>query len=33
MTAFLISSGKAVELEDLRAWLALYFGLPETSND
>ena len=29
MEAFLISSGKAVELDDLRAWLALYFGLPE----
>jgi hypothetical protein len=29
MVAFLISSGKAVELPDLRAWLALYFGLPE----
>jgi hypothetical protein len=30
MMAFLISTGKAVEFEDLRAWLALYFGLPET---
>jgi len=29
MRAFLISTGKAVELEDLRAWLALYFGLPD----
>lgn len=28
MRAFLISTGKAVEFEDLRAWLALYFGLP-----
>jgi hypothetical protein len=27
MRAFLISTGKAVELEDLQAWLALYFGL------
>src|SRR5262245_7763899 len=26
MRAFLISTGKAVEFEDLRAWLALYFG-------
>src|SRR6185369_8778687 len=33
MVAFLISSGKAVELEDLRAWLALYFGLPDSSSD
>ena len=31
MMAFLISTGKAVEFEDLRAWLALYFGLPETA--
>ncbi|MES1171755.1 MAG: PD-(D/E)XK nuclease superfamily protein [Bacteroidota bacterium] len=29
MVAFLISTGKAVEFEDLRAWLSLYFGLPE----
>jgi hypothetical protein len=29
MVAFLISTGKAVEFEDLPAWLALYFGLPE----
>jgi hypothetical protein len=31
MVAFLISTGKAVELEDLRAWLSLYFGLPEAA--
>jgi hypothetical protein len=31
MIMFLISTGKAVEFEDLRAWLALYFGLPETA--
>jgi hypothetical protein len=31
MTAFLISTGKAVEFDDLRAWLVLYFGLPETA--
>jgi hypothetical protein len=30
MTAFLLSTGKAVELDDLRAWLSLYFGLPES---
>jgi hypothetical protein len=30
MEAFLISTGKAVAFDDLRAWLALYFGLPET---
>ena len=29
MVAFLISTGKAIELEDLKEWLALYFGLPE----
>jgi hypothetical protein len=29
MRSFLISTGKAVEFEDLPAWLALYFGLPE----
>ena len=29
MRSFLISSGKAVELDDLREWLVLYFGLPE----
>ena len=27
MRAFLLSSGKAVELEDLVIWLRLYFGL------
>jgi hypothetical protein len=27
MRSFLISSGKAVELEDLEAWLRLFFGL------
>jgi hypothetical protein len=31
MTAFLISTGKAVEFGDLRAWLSLYFGLPESA--
>jgi hypothetical protein len=31
MIAFLLSTGKAVELGDLRAWLALYFGLPESA--
>ncbi len=31
MVAFLLSTGKAVELEDLRAWLALYFGLPDSA--
>ena len=30
MVSFLISTGKAVEFEDLRAWLSLYFGLPES---
>lgn len=29
MRSFLISTGKAVEYEDLSAWLSLYFGLPE----
>jgi hypothetical protein len=28
MRSFLIASGKAVELEDLEAWLRLFFGLP-----
>ena len=28
MRAFLLSSGKAVELGDLVIWLRLYFGLP-----
>ena len=29
MRSFLIASGKAVEFDDLREWLVLYFGLPE----
>jgi hypothetical protein len=28
MRSFLISTGKAVEFEDLQPWLCLYFGLP-----
>jgi hypothetical protein len=28
MRSFLISTGKAVEFEDLEEWLVLYFGLP-----
>lgn len=28
MKAFLISSGKAVELDELEPWLRLFFGLP-----
>ena len=28
MRGFLISTGKAVEFEELRPWLCLYFGLP-----
>jgi hypothetical protein len=28
MRSFLISTGKAVELDDLEPWLRLYFGLP-----
>jgi hypothetical protein len=31
MIAFLLSTGKAVELGDLRAWLSLYFGLPDSA--
>jgi hypothetical protein len=27
MRAYLVASGKAVEMEDLEAWLRLYFGL------
>jgi len=27
-TGYLISTGKAVELDDLEPWLRLYFGLP-----
>jgi len=29
MRSFLIASGKAVEFDELREWLTLYFGLPE----
>ena len=29
MRQFLLSTGKAVDLEDLADWLRLYFGLPE----
>jgi hypothetical protein len=29
MKAFLLSTGKAVELKDLRPWLSLFFGLHE----
>jgi hypothetical protein len=29
MRSFLIASGKAVELEDVRPWLCLFFGLPD----
>jgi hypothetical protein len=32
MRSFLVASGTAVEFPDLREWLALYFGLPETIN-
>jgi len=28
MRSFLISTGKAVEFDDLQPWLCLYFGLP-----
>lgn len=28
MRSYLISTGKAVEFQDLRPWLELYFGLP-----
>lgn len=28
MRAYLVASGKAVEMEDLGPWLRLYFGLP-----
>jgi len=28
MRSFLISTGKAVQLSDLRPWLCLFFGLP-----
>jgi hypothetical protein len=31
MRSFLIASGKAVEFDELRDWLTLYFGLPEKS--
>ncbi len=30
MRAYLVASGKAVEMADLEAWLRLYFGLPLT---
>lgn len=30
MRAYLVASGKAVEMEDLEPWLRLYFGLPLT---
>jgi len=33
MRSFLIASGKAVEFDELRDWLTLYFGLPETIPD
>jgi hypothetical protein len=29
MRSFLVASGKAIEFDDLREWLVLYFGLPE----
>jgi hypothetical protein len=29
MRQFLISTGKAVDFEDLEDWLRLYFGLPD----
>lgn len=32
MKSFLISTGKAVEFEDLEPWLRLYFGLPLDKN-
>jgi hypothetical protein len=28
MKSFLISTGKAVELDELESWLRLFFGLP-----
>jgi hypothetical protein len=28
MKSFLISSGKAVEVDELEPWLRLFFGLP-----
>lgn len=33
MRAFLISTGKAVEFEDLEAWLRLYFALANDDED
>lgn len=33
MRQFLISTGKAVDLEDLEDWLVLYFGLPSRASD
>jgi hypothetical protein len=32
MRSFLIASGKAVEFDDLREWLILYFGIPEAES-
>jgi hypothetical protein len=32
MRSFLIASGKAVELEDVRPWLCLFFGLNDSSS-
>jgi hypothetical protein len=32
MRSFLISTGKAVEFEDLEEWLVLYFGLTGIGN-
>ena len=33
MRSFLIATGKAVEVEDLRPWLCLFFGLPDAPSD
>jgi hypothetical protein len=33
MKSFLVSTGKAVDLEDLEPWLRLYFGLSLGAND
>jgi hypothetical protein len=32
MRSFLVASGKAVELEDLRPWLCLFFGVLEPTD-